>query len=127
MKKLLKWILPMVIVAAAIPVFPSLKAEVEPVKVEAKKYDETIVLDEDKTLTEPMVLNSGKNILLDLNDHEVKENFSEDKPAVLIITNNTKVTIIDSGDGGDASSTGDKVKALIGVENGELNIQGATR
>ena len=37
MKKLLKWILPMVIVAAAIPVFPSLKAEVEPVKVEAKK------------------------------------------------------------------------------------------
>ena len=73
MKKLLKWILPMVIVAAAIPVFPSLKAEVEPVKVEAKKviYDKTIVLNEDKTLTEPEVLDSGKNLLLDLNGHEV--------------------------------------------------------
>ena len=96
----------------------------EPVKVKAKKYDETIVLNEDKTLTEPMVLDSGKNILLDFNGHKVKEDFSEDKPAVLIITNNTKVTIIDSGDGGDASSTGDKVKALIGVQDGELNIQG---
>ena len=128
MKKLLKWILPMVIVAAAIPVFPSLKAEVEPVKVEAKKviYDETIVLNEDKTLTEPMVLDSGKNILLDFNGHKVKENFSEDKPAVLIIKNNTKVTIKDShGVGLATSNTGDMIKsALIIVNDAELNIRG---
>ena len=125
MKKLLKWILPMVIVAAAIPVFPSLKAEVEPVKVEAKKYDETIVLNEDKTLTEPIVLDSGKNILLDFNGHKVKEDFSEDKSAVLIIKNNTKVTIEDSHGVGLATSTEDKIKsALIIVDEAELNIRG---
>ena len=117
MKKLLKWILPMVIVAAAIPVFPSLKAEVEPVKVEAKKYDETIVLNEDKTLMEPIVLDSGKNILLDFNGHKVKEDFSEDKSAVLIIKNNTKVTIEDSHGVGFAISTGDKIKSALIIVN----------
>lgn len=123
MKKLLKWILPMVIVAAAIPVFPSLKAEVEPVKVEAKKYDETIVLAAGELLTEPKVFDSGKNILLDLNGHPIRENFSGDKPAVLIIKNKTKVTIKNSKGEGDISSSGNKVRALIEVQDGELNIQ----
>ena len=36
MKKILALVLTMTVIAAVIPMFPSLKAEVEPVKVEAK-------------------------------------------------------------------------------------------
>ena len=123
MKKLLKWILPMVIVAAAIPVFPSLKAEVEPVKVEAEEFDETIVLAADETLTEPKVFDSGKNILLDLNGHTITENFAANKMAALFVKNNTKLTVRDSVGNGKVFSDGQKIGTLINMSDGELNIE----
>ena len=125
MKKILALVLTMTVIAAVIPMFPSLKAEVEPVKVEAKDPIVKKLMSDEKWV-EPMCVESGQEVILDLNGFSIEDEFPGDfYQTMIIVRGKGKLTVKNSANvQGTITAKGGSLRSLATVEDGELKVEG---